>query len=74
VRRNDRPVGYVRAASYGHTLGGAVGLVMVDGGGETVDGKWLESGTWDVDIAGTRYPAIASMKPLYDAANERVKM
>ena len=29
VRRDGRPVGYVRAASYGHTLGGAVGLAMV---------------------------------------------
>ena len=26
VRRNGKAVGYVRAASYGHTLGGAVGL------------------------------------------------
>ncbi len=32
VLRNGVPVGYVRSASYGHTLGGAVGLVMVDGG------------------------------------------
>ena len=34
VRRSGRAVGYVRAASYGHTLGGAVGLVMVEGGEE----------------------------------------
>jgi hypothetical protein len=32
VHRDDRPVGYVRAASYGFTLGGAVGLVMVEAG------------------------------------------
>src|SRR6185369_3074439 len=37
VHRDDKPVGYIRAASYGHTLGGAVGLAMIDGGGETVD-------------------------------------
>ena len=30
VFRDGKPVGYVRAASYGHTLGGAVGLVMVE--------------------------------------------
>jgi 4-methylaminobutanoate oxidase (formaldehyde-forming) len=74
VRRDGRAVGYVRAASYGHTVGGAVGLVMVDGGGETIDAAWLERGTWDVDIAGRRYPVIASLKPLYDPENKRVKM
>ena len=36
VRRDGVPVGYVRAASYGHTLGGAVGLAMVEAG-EPVD-------------------------------------
>ena len=30
VRRDGKPVGYVRAASYGHTLGGAVGLAMIE--------------------------------------------
>src|SRR6185369_194008 len=30
VRCNGRPCGYVRAASYGHTLGGAVGLAMIE--------------------------------------------
>ena len=30
VHRDGEPVGYVRAASYGHTLGGAVGLAMVE--------------------------------------------
>ncbi len=30
VRRDGVPVGYVRAASYGHTLGGAVGLAMIE--------------------------------------------
>ena len=31
VRRDGVAVGYVRAGSYGHTLGGAVGLAMVRG-------------------------------------------
>jgi heterotetrameric sarcosine oxidase gamma subunit len=72
VRRNGKAVGYIRAASYGFTVGGAVGLAMVEAG-EPVTGKWLEEGAWEVEIAGTTYPAIASMKPLYDPGNERVK-
>ena len=72
VKRDGKAVGYIRAASYGHTVGGAVGLMMVEAG-EPVSAAYFESGTWEVEIAGTSYPAIASMKPLYDPANEKVK-
>jgi len=72
VRRDGVAVGYVRAASYGHTLGGAVGLVMVEAD-EPIDAAWISSGTWSVEIAGSEWPAIASLRPLYDPANERIR-
>jgi 4-methylaminobutanoate oxidase (formaldehyde-forming) len=34
----------------------------------------LSSGTWQVEIAGTRYPAVVSARPLYDPKAERTKM
>jgi 4-methylaminobutanoate oxidase (formaldehyde-forming) len=72
VRRDDRPVGYVRAGSYGFTLGGAVGLAMIEAD-VPIDPAYLERGTWDVDIAGRRYPALASLRSLYDPAMQRVR-
>jgi 4-methylaminobutanoate oxidase (formaldehyde-forming) len=72
VLRDGKPVGYVRAASYGHTLGGAVGLAMVDGG-EPVDKAWIEGAEWAVDIAGRLHPATASLRPLYDPTNAKVR-
>ena len=72
VRRNGRPVGYIRAASYGHTLGGAVGLAMIDAG-EAIDQAYLDAGRWEVDIADRLHPAIASLRPLYDPENKRVR-
>jgi 4-methylaminobutanoate oxidase (formaldehyde-forming) len=72
VHRNGRPVGYVRAGSYGHTLGAAVGLAMVEAG-EPVDAAWLAGGRWEVDIAGRLYPAAVSLKPLYDPEMRRIK-
>jgi 4-methylaminobutanoate oxidase (formaldehyde-forming) len=72
VRRDGKAVGYVRAASYGFTVGGAVGLAMIEAG-QPVDGAYLGAGTWEVEIAGKLYPAMASMKPLYDPENKRVK-
>lgn len=72
VYRNGQPIGYVRAASYGHTLGGAVGLVMVEAG-EPIDAAYVSTGAWEVDIAGRRYPAEASLKPFYDPDMKRVR-
>jgi len=72
VYRNGQPLGYVRAASYGFTLGGAVGLAMVDAG-EAIDPAWCEAGRWEIDIAGTRFPARASLKPMYDPQMKRIR-
>ena len=72
VRRNDKEVGYVRAASYGFSLGGAVGLAMIENDAP-IDQKWLDSGTWDIDVAGKRHRAIASIKPMFDPTNEKVR-
>jgi 4-methylaminobutanoate oxidase (formaldehyde-forming) len=73
VWRDGKPVGYVRAASYGHTLGGAVGLAFLEPR-QTVDEAFLGSGTWEVEINGRRYPCVVSAKPLYDSKAERIKM
>ena len=75
VRRDDAAVGYVRAASYGHTLGGAVGLAMIEPKGvDAVDTAWLDAGRWEVEIAGRRWPCVVSLKPLYDPKGERIKL
>ena len=73
VYRNGKRVGYVRAASYGHTLGGAVGLAMVSGGTEVVNPAWLKDGKWEVEISGKMYPCSVSLKPLYDAEMKKIK-
>jgi len=72
VYRSGQPVGYVRAASYGHTLGGAVGLAMVEAD-EPVTSSWVDSGQWTVDVAGVRHSARASLRPFYDPTNARVR-
>jgi glycine cleavage system aminomethyltransferase T/glycine/D-amino acid oxidase-like deaminating enzyme len=71
VRRDGVAVGYVRAASYGHTLGGAIGLAMIEPK-VTVDEAYLGSGQWQVEIAGRLYPAAVSARPLYDPGMKRI--
>jgi 4-methylaminobutanoate oxidase (formaldehyde-forming) len=72
VYRNKKAVGYIRAASYGHTLGGAIGLAMIEAG-EPLNKAYISDGVWEVDIAGTRYPAAVSLRPMYDPKMERIK-
>ncbi len=70
--RDGSAVGDVRSGSYGWTVGAAVGLAGVehDGG---VTREWLEAGTWQVDVAGTRHPARVSLRPPYDPTAARVR-
>ncbi|MFT3854056.1 MAG: FAD-dependent oxidoreductase [Ilumatobacteraceae bacterium] len=73
VRRDGVDVGYVRSASYGHTLGAAVGLAMV-GDDAPVTTAWLDAGSWTVDVAGCEIEAVASLSPLYDPRGTRIRM
>jgi len=77
VFRAGVPVGTVRAGSYGWTLGGAVGLAMIEPGvhgvPEPVTQEWLDAEPLEVDVAGRRHPARASLRPLYDPTSARVR-
>ena len=72
VYRDGKPAGYIRAASYGHTLGGAVGLAMIEAD-EPINKAYIEGGTWEVDVAGRKVPARLSIRPMYDPKMERIK-
>jgi 4-methylaminobutanoate oxidase (formaldehyde-forming) len=71
VLRDGARLGYVRAGAYGHTLGGAVGLAMLeDEAGLPVAA--IDGVRFEVDVAGTRYPARASIRPMYDPDRVRI--
>jgi 4-methylaminobutanoate oxidase (formaldehyde-forming) len=64
-------VGYVRAAAYGYTVGGPVGLAQVscpDG----VTGQWLKAGGFSVRTPGGELPARLQLGPLYDPQRLRI--
>ena len=80
-------VGFIRSGMYAHSLGAAVGLgyvtapdsaaidavgidaVGIDAVG--IDAVGLEG--FEIEVAGVRHPATASLRPLYDPRNERIK-
>ena len=72
IYRNGVRVGYIKAGGYGHTLGGAVGLGPVENA-DGVTPDFIKSGSYEIEVSGTRYPARASLRPLYDPKGERIR-
>ena len=70
--RDGEMVGKVASASYGWTLGSTVVLGYV-GADHTVDRAWAEAGRYEVEIATRRYPARASLRPMYDPTSARIR-
>ena len=72
VVRDGKIVGPVTSGNYGHALGGAIGLGYVPCRGET-EADLLAS-RYEIEIAGVRHEAVASLAPMYDAKSERIKV
>jgi len=73
IHLDGKRVGYIRSGAYGFTLNRAVGMGYVshpDG----VDKKLVEQGRFEIEIAGKRFPAEASLQSFYDPKGERARM
>ncbi|PKP71425.1 MAG: FAD-dependent oxidoreductase [Alphaproteobacteria bacterium HGW-Alphaproteobacteria-4] len=71
ILRDGRIVGVLASGAYGHTLGGSVGLGYVpcaqlgEAAAETL------AAHYEIEVAGRRFAARASLAPLYDPKAER---
>lgn len=72
IVRDGKIVSYITSGNYGHYLQGAIGLGYVPCEGEA-DEQILAS-DYEIEVAGVRYKAEASLKPLYDPSHARVRM
>jgi 4-methylaminobutanoate oxidase (formaldehyde-forming) len=72
VWRDGVLVGHITSGAYGHTLGSAVGLgyVQCEPG---ADNETVLDGRYEIEVACERVPATASIKPLYDPDNKRIR-
>ena len=72
VVRDGKIVSIVTSANYGHALGGAVGMGYVPCAGESAEA--VLGSRYEIEIAGRRVAARASLAPMYDPKAERVRM
>ena len=72
IWRDGVRIGRTTSGMYGHTLGGCVGLGYVEND-EVIDSAFVSEGVWEIEVAGERISARASLSPMYDPRSERVK-
>ena len=72
IWRDHELVGHITSGAYGHSLGACIGLgyVQADPGSDPAE---LLGGNFEIEVAGFRVPADASLRPLYDPNNERIR-
>jgi len=71
IVRDGKIVGPVTSGNYGHALGGAIGLGYVPARGQSDDD--VLGATYEIEVAGQRHTAIASLQPMYDPKSERIR-
>jgi 4-methylaminobutanoate oxidase (formaldehyde-forming) len=72
ILRDGRPVGDLKSASFGHTLGASVGLGYVQNE-DGVDKAFIKQGTYHIDLAGELVPATACLRSAYDPGSARLR-
>ncbi len=69
---HGKAVGHIQVGGYGHSLGGAVGIGFAELD-EPLTAAVVNSDSWEIDVAGRRVKATASLKPLFDPGMARIK-
>ncbi len=72
IYRNGERVGWLTSGGYGYTLDRSIGYGYVrNADGVNVD--YVQSGTYELEVATKRVPVNVHMQPLYDPKMQRVK-
>lgn len=71
IYRDGQAVGHITSGAYGHHLGAAMGMGYVSCDPKT-DAQSLLAASYEIDIAGHRHAADASLTPFYDPKQTRI--
>jgi 4-methylaminobutanoate oxidase (formaldehyde-forming) len=72
ILRNGKTVGHLTSGSYGHALGGAVGLGYVDCEPNQGDEDILKD-HFEIEVEGTIEQVSVSLIPMFDPQNKKIR-
>lgn len=73
IFRDGQLVGRITSGMYGHTVGASLGLGYVGEPAVKISPEFISAGRFEIEVAGERVSAKASLRPFYDPTNRRVK-
>jgi glycine cleavage system aminomethyltransferase T len=72
IYRDGVWIGYVHSGGYGFSLGGSIGLSVIEAG-EPITTEYISYGKLEIEVNDKRYPARASLRPMYDPKLQKVR-
>ncbi|AZO45234.1 FAD-dependent oxidoreductase [Mesorhizobium sp. BR1-1-3] len=73
IWRNGDRVGTITSGGWGFRIDRSLGMGYVFApGGASAD--WLKQGSFEIEVAGAKFPAVAQLAPFYDPTGERTRM
>jgi 4-methylaminobutanoate oxidase (formaldehyde-forming) len=73
IWRNGELVGSITSGMFGHTLNASLGMGYVTNKTGLADKKFVTDAEYEIEVAGDRISATASLDPFYDPKSLRVK-
>jgi len=73
IYRDGQRMGLTTSGGWGYTVGAAIALGYAKGEPGGLDADWVRAGEWEIEVAGRRHAATASLRPAYDPASRRVR-
>ena len=71
IYRDGAPVGYTVSGSYGHTVGGAIAMGYVNHADDATP-EFIRAGRYEINLAGTLFPATAHLRAPYDPERRKI--
>ena len=73
ILRDGALVGRTTSGNFAFTLGKPISMGYVANAGEVVERDYLTSGSYEIEVAGDRFPATPHLRPPYDPKGERMR-
>ena len=73
IWRNGVIVGRISSGMFGHALGQSLGMGYVENSAGLADKDFVMAGRYEIEVAGVKVAATASLVPFYDPSSARIK-